>query len=71
MRVFLTGTAQMVGGIIVEAELGGVGALVLAGENQARSQSTRGERVRDWSQFDRFRSGPDNQPNRSGMQPSP
>ena len=64
-------TAEMVGAIILEAELGGVEALVLAGEDQARSQSARGERVRDWSQFYCFRPGSDNQPNRSGTQPSP
>jgi hypothetical protein len=52
-------------------ELRGIERRVLAGEDQARRESAGGKRMGYGRQLDRFRPGPDDQPNIRETQPSP
>jgi hypothetical protein len=52
--------------VFVEVEAG-----VLAGDEQRQRDPAFGEGAGDGSQLDRFRPGPDDQPDISEMQPSP
>ena len=62
---------QADGCVAAELERRRVEARMLAGENQARRQSVRGERLRNRSELDGFGSGADDQPDLRGMQSSP
>jgi hypothetical protein len=44
---------------------------MLARQDQRRLEASRGERISDGSQFDRFGPGADDQPDVVGVQPSP
>jgi len=69
MRVFLARAAQPDARIVAEAEFFGVELAMLPGKDQRRLERTRDERMRQRSQLDRFRPGPDDQPY-VGSQPS-
>lgn len=57
--------------ILAKAMLSRIERRMLAGEDQARLQPARGQRVGDGGKFDGFGSGADDEPNVCGTQPSP
>ena len=71
VRVLLAGQLEPLRGEASQAVFVEVEAGVLARDKQRRRDPPFGEGAGDRSQFDRFRSGPDNQPDIPGMQPSP
>ena len=70
MRVFLAWAVQPSFGKVAEAEFLWIEAGMLPGENKRGMERTRGKRMRQRSQLDRFGPGPDDQPY-VGIQPSP
>jgi hypothetical protein len=71
VRVLLPGDRKPVHGQMPKAVFVEVEAGVLAGDEQRQRDPAFGEGAGDGSQLDRFRPGPDDQPDISEMQPSP
>jgi hypothetical protein len=55
----------------VQAVIARIECRMLSGEDDGRDDPARGKRASDGSQLDRFRPGPDDQPDILRAQPSP
>jgi hypothetical protein len=71
IRIRFAGAIEPDRAILAKAMLSRIERGMLAGEDQARLQPPRGQRVGDGGKFDRFGSGADDEPNVCGTQPSP
>jgi hypothetical protein len=71
VRVGLAGDLKSFRGILDETKIGGIEIGMLAGEEQARGDAARLQRVRDRGHFDCFGPGADDQPDVGETQPSP
>ena len=71
VRILAAGAAQPLRSKVAESELFRLQTGVLASQEKSRRQSSGCERVRDGCQLDRFRPGPDDQPNIRETQSSP
>jgi hypothetical protein len=71
MRVLFAGAMQAFGREAFEPMVLRIEPGVLPGQDERRRQPALGERGRDGRQLDRFRPGPDDQPDVGGIQSSP
>jgi hypothetical protein len=71
VRVLPAGTVQQPAREAFEPELGRIERGVLSGEDERRHQPMRKQRAGDGPQLDRFRPGPDDQPDIGGTQSPP
>ena len=69
--VFLSRAIQPVGGKDVQPVVARIERGMLSGEDDRRHDTLRGKCASDGCQLDRFRSGPDDQPDILRAQPSP
>jgi hypothetical protein len=71
MRILLTGAIEPMPRKVPEAVVVGAQLSVLPRDNQRRLDPARNERAGEGRQLDRFRPGPDDQPDVPETQPSP
>jgi len=71
VRVHFAGAVEPRRAILGEAVFTRIERRMLAGEDQARLEAARGQRVSDGCKLDRFGPGADDEPNVCGAQPSP
>jgi hypothetical protein len=71
VRILVARTAEMDGGVVLDAEFHRIKCWVLIGEHKRRRQPAIAERMGDWCHFDRFRPGADDQPDIGEFQSSP
>jgi len=71
VRVLFAGAAEPVRRKPAESEIPGIEARMLPGEDERRRQPALDERGRDGRQLDRFRPGPNDQPDIGRTQSSP